>query len=206
MASKAFPIRIALGSFWLLAVGAGFAAILNHQGAGGHAGATPEHWPSGARVDLDRGSYTLIMFAHPQCPCTRASLEELNRLLVRSQGRVAARVVFYRPARFPDDWSRTGLWRSAASIPSVTVDEDPDGAEAQLFGAETSGYVLLYDTRGQLLFKGGITGSRGHAGDNAGKSAVAALLTGQGVSARQAPVYGCSLTSECEALPEGVGK
>jgi hypothetical protein len=86
------------------------------------------------------------------------------------------------------------------------VEEDPNGAEAQLFGAETSGYVLLYDTLGQLLFKGGITGSRGHAGDNAGENAIVSLLTGQGASAKQAPVYGCSLIGECEALPEGVGK
>lgn len=206
VASRFFLIRIVLGSLWLIAVGAGFVAILNYQSAEGPAGAKTKHWPSGTRMALDRDRCTLVLFAHPKCPCTRASLEELNRLLAQSQGRVTARVLFYRPAKFARDWSQTGLWRSAASIPGVEVEEDPDGAEARLFGAETSGYVLLYDSRGQLLFNGGITGGRGHAGDNAGESAIVSLLMGPGVIAKQAPVYGCSLSTECEALAERAGK
>ena len=126
-------------------------------------------------------------------------MEELNRLMAQCGGQVAAHVFFFKPKMFSNDWMRTDLWRSATAIPGVTVHEDSDGARAQLFGAETSGYVLLYDTHGQLLFKGGITGSRGHAGDNAGESAVTALLTGQGASLRQTRVYGCSLLSDCNA-------
>ena len=39
------------------------------------------------------------------------------------------------------------------------------------------GQTLLYDAGGTLIFSGGITGSRGHAGDNAGEAALVALLT-----------------------------
>ena len=53
---------------------------------------------------------------------------------------------------------------------------DDDGAEARRFGAETSGQTLLYDEHGALLFSGGITGARGHAGDNAGRASLVALL------------------------------
>ncbi|HEY6421580.1 MAG TPA: hypothetical protein VIX59_21490 [Candidatus Binataceae bacterium] len=35
---------------------------------------------------------------------------------------------------------------------------------------------MLYDRRGRLLFSGGITGARGHFGDNAGVSAIVALI------------------------------
>ena len=49
---------------------------------------------------------------------------------------------------------------------------DDDGAEARRFGAETSGQTLLYDARGALAFSGGITGARGHAGDNAGRASL----------------------------------
>ena len=91
-----------------------------------------------------------------------------------------------------------GLWPSAAAIPGVAAREDLDGAQARLFGAETSGFLVLYDPRGQLLFQGGITGSRGHAGDNAGEDAVALLLTGRAAGLRQTPVYGCSLLGECQ--------
>ena len=133
-------------------------------------------------------------------------MEELNRLLAQCRGQVAAQVMFFKPALVSNDWVRTDLWRSAAAIPGVSVQEDANGAQARLFGAETSGYVLLYDTQGQLLFKGGITGSRGHAGDNAGESTVSALLKGQVGSLQQTPVYGCSLLGECKASLEGIAK
>lgn len=141
------------------------------------------------------------MFAHPQCPCTRASIEELNRLLAQCSGKVSAHVLFFKPAGFADDWTKAGLWQSAAALPDVAVAADPDARQAVLFGAETSGYVVLYDPHGKLLFKGGITGSRGHAGDNEGESSVAALLSGQVASFTQTPVYGCSLLGNCQSSP-----
>ena len=194
------PIQIGLCALWLVAAGAGFVVILNYQNTSGGVGITPQQWPSGAQIELDHNRDTLIMFAHPQCPCTRASLEELNRLLARSQGRVTAEVLFFKPGKFPGDWIRTDLWRNAAAIPGVTVHEDLDGAQAHLFGAETSGYVLLYDRKGQLLFKGGITGSRGHAGDNAGENAIVSLLAGEDANLKQTQVYGCSLVGKRDAL------
>ena len=203
-------MRIVFAVLWLLAAGVGFALILNYQSTGGRAGITPEHWPSGTQITLDSKHDTLVMFAHPQCPCTRASMEELNRLLAQCRGQVAAHVLFFKPKNFSKDWMQTDLWRSAMAIPGVMVHEDSDGAQARLFGAETSGYVLLYDTHGQLQFEGGITGSRGHAGDNAGESAVASLLAGQVVGLQQTPVYGCSLLGKCDTYcdnsPEGAAK
>jgi hypothetical protein len=199
-------LKSAVGVVWLLTVGAGFAVVLNYQAASGPSGVSPQRWPSGTAVPLDQHRDTLLMFAHPRCPCTRASIEELNRLLARSHGAPAARVLFYRPGNFPRDWASGDLWRGAAAIPGVSVQEDLDGALARRFGAETSGYVLLYDHHGQLLFKGGITGSRGHAGDNAGEDAILALLNGQIGNVNQTQVYGCSLLGNCEASKEQVFK
>jgi hypothetical protein len=136
------------------------------------------------------------MFAHPRCPCTRASVEELNRLLAQSNGRIDAHVLFFRPPNYPADWSHTELRRTVESIPGITVQDDINDALARKFGAETSGYVLLYNPEGQLLFRGGITGSRGHAGDNAGESAIISLALGKGTAITQTPVYGCSLLIE----------
>lgn len=199
-------MQFALFLLWLLSIGAGFVVILNYQNASGRIGITPQHSPSGTQIMFDPDRDTLVMFAHPQCPCTRASLEELNRLLARSQGRVTAQVLFFKPGKFPDHWTQTDLWRSAAAIPGVRVYEDLDGAQARLFGAETSGYVLLYDAHGQLRFKGGITGSRGHVGDNAGEDAIISLLAGQEANSKQTQVYGCSLLGKPEASLEGVAK
>ena len=199
-------MRIILSVLWLVAAGTGFAWILNYQSSSGVAGVAPEHWPSGTQLVLDSKYDTLVMFAHPQCPCTEATMEELNHLLARSEGSVTAQVWFFKPDAFSHDWVRSDLWKSAAAIPGVTVREDVNGAQARLFGAETSGYVLLFDTHGRLLFKGGITGSRGHAGDNAGENAIIALLKGQAAGLDQTPVYGCSLLGKCEVPAKGLAK
>jgi hypothetical protein len=203
--TRVLPIRIVLCILWLFAVGAGFALMVNYQNADGSVGRIPERWPEGSELALDASRDTLIMFAHPRCPCTRASMEELNRLLARSGGKATTHVVFFKPKGFSEDWAKTDLWRSAAAIPGVTVHEDLDGAQAHLFGAETSGQVLLYNPHGQLLFRGGITGSRGHAGDNTGEDEVVSLLAGR--ETRQSPtqVYGCSLGS-CPVPTAGAAK
>lgn len=176
-----------------MAVGAGFGLLADYQATKGAVGKIPKKWPEQTRLVLDSGRDTLLMFVHPQCPCTRASLEELNRLMARSRGNVAAQVWFFRPAGFSDEWTRSALWQAAITIPGVTAYEDPDGAQAGIFGAQTSGYVLLYDTQGTLLFKGGITPGRGHAGDNAGEDAVVSLLRGGSPAVRETAVFGCSL-------------
>ncbi|HEY1661433.1 MAG TPA: hypothetical protein VGI03_03355 [Verrucomicrobiae bacterium] len=190
---SSFPIRTAIYVLWLMAIGTGITVTLSFENSSGSSGAAPGNWPAGTNLTLDSTRDTLIMFAHPRCPCTRASLDELNRLLARCGGHVAAHVLFFKPSGFPVDWTRTDLWRSAAAIPGVTVQDDVDDAFARKFGAETSGYVLLFNPRGQLLFRGGITGSRGHAGDNVGESAIISLGAGQSPGVEQTPVYGCSL-------------
>ena len=199
-------MQIVFGVFWLLAAGIGFVWILNYQSTSGAAGIAPEHWPTGTQITLDSQRDTLVMFAHPQCPCTRASMEELNRLLARTEGKVVVQVFFFKPDKFSGDWVHSDLWKSAAAIPGVVVREDPNGAQARLFGAETSGDVLLYDTHGRLLFNGGITGSRGHAGDNAGEDAVLAILAGRDTGVKQTQVFGCSLLGSCPAPPLGAAK
>jgi hypothetical protein len=52
---------------------------------------------------------------------------------------------------------------------------------------------MLYDGNGRLLFSGGITGARGHSGDNAGRSTVLSLLSRDTVDRAETPVFGCSL-------------
>jgi hypothetical protein len=175
--------------------------ILNYENARGSSGAAPGHWPSGTPITLDPTRDTLIMFAHPKCPCTRASVEELNRLMAQCGGRVATHVLFFKPGNSPADWTHTDLMNSAAAIPGVTVQDDTDNTLARKFGAETSGYVLLFNPKGQLLFRGGITGSRGHAGDNVGESTIVSLVGGQTTSVTQTPVYGCSLIDKSCSLP-----
>jgi hypothetical protein len=98
-----------------------------------------------------------------------------------------------KPAGAGPDWDETHLRRSAAAIPGVTVFTDENGIEAARFGAETSGHTLVFAPDGTLVFSGGITASRGHAGENAGENAVVAALNQESVALSRTPVFGCSL-------------
>jgi hypothetical protein len=196
-------ILTAAGMLWVLMVGAGIATLRSYERKPGVAAATPDQWPAASRVKPSADRATLVMLAHPHCPCTRASIGELARLMTQAQGRVTAYVLFVKPPDFADGWEQTDLWESAAAIPGVTAVRDDDGVEAGRFHAETSGQTVLYDAAGNLLFSGGITGARGHAGDNAGRAAVVSLLTAGEAEERGTPVFGCPLFAQTEC-PAGM--
>jgi hypothetical protein len=168
--------------------------LLSYGFTQGATGVTPRAWPAASRVRPAPGLATLVMLAHPQCPCTRASLRELELLMARLNGRLTAQVLFYRPEHAPADWASSDLWETASRIPGVSTGWDWAGAEARRFGGATSGHVVVYDAPGRLIFSGGITASRGHSGDNAGRSAIVSALL-YGVSERTStPIFGCSLS------------
>lgn len=184
---------VVLGLMCLFALGAGAWALLKYSGTPGAVGEPPRHWPATSQIQRDPQHATLIMVAHPRCPCTRASLGELARLMAQCQGRLTAYVILPIPAGAAGDWEQTDLWRSARIIPGVTALCDPGSVQARSFGVETSGHTLLYDTRGRLIFSGGITESRGHEGDNAGHSAIVDLLVQGSADISASPVFGCPL-------------
>ena len=195
-------LRSRSGSFllvavWILAVGAGIHALLVHSATPGPKGEVPARWPEG--VPRQSGLPTLVMVVHPHCPCSRASVGELSRIMTLCRNRTAARVLFVKPTGFDRGWARTDLWDSAASIPGVEVLCDNEGAMARRFGARTSGDTLLFDAGGELLFHGGITEARGHWGDNAGQTAIVSLLAAERTPAAgraacvDSLVFGCPL-------------
>lgn len=198
-------ILSAVGVLWLLMIGTGIWFLKNYESGPGDVAAAPERWPVSSRLRRAEDRPTLVMLAHPHCPCTRASIGELSRLMTQARGRVTAFVLFVRPPNVADGWEQTDLLTSAEAIPGVTVVSDDKSAEADLFRAATSGQTLLYDAQGALLFSGGITSARGHAGDNAGRAAIVSLLTASESVRRETPVYGCPLfaQTECAAVAGG---
>lgn len=140
----------------------------------------------------------LLMFVHPRCPCSRASLGELERLMSRAPGTCDVGLVFYKPAHAPDDWVKTGLYTDAQRA-GWQIHIDPDGRLAERFGATTSGHILIYDASGRLCFSGGVTGSRGHWGDNYNESSALSVLKNGWSGASIHPVYGCPLQSATRA-------
>jgi hypothetical protein len=161
---------------------------------------TTTAWPESLDSFRSPDGYTLVMVAHPKCPCTRATVYELAKIMRLAPPQMRAVLFITRPAGTSDGFERTDLWNSAAEIPGVEVHADPEGRVARSFGLSVSGTTSVYDRDGKLSFSGGITSARGHAGDNAGADAILAILSGQNTPLKSTPVFGCSLfapTDEC---------
>lgn len=187
-------------TLWLLVVGIGLSILLGYENTPGKAAQPLASWPTDSQIQRAPGLATLVMLVHPHCPCSRASIGELALLMAHNQGRLAAYVLFLKPDGFAEDWEKTDLWQSAADIPGVQPLVDFEGVEARRFNSKTSGQTILYDAEGRLLFNGGITIARGHAGDNAGRSAIVSLLNAGRAEQTETPVFGCPLfddNSDC---------
>ena len=176
---------------WLIAVGGGIRILSKYESTPGNRGPSPVLWPSESPLRRDSTRATLVMVLHPRCPCSRASIGELAELIAKCQGAMSTYVLFYQPTGFEEDWVKTDLWRRAGAIPGVSRIIDLNGREAERFGGVTSGQTSLYDEHGRLLFHGGITRSRGHAGDNPGRSAIISWVNKRAADISVMPVFGC---------------
>jgi hypothetical protein len=134
------------------------------------------------------------MMAHPECPCTRASIAELAALMAEHQGQMVAHILFYQPEGDPKFGTKSASWQSAEAIPGVRISADQEGGEAARFGGETSGDVVLFDPAGRVVFHGGITAARGHLGPNPGVFAIQGHLAGASPATSSGPVFGCPIT------------
>lgn len=141
------------------------------------------------------------MFVHPHCPCTQASLAELERLQARVAGQMDLRIASLLPPGKNSGWSDTPLSQRASLLPGVMIAADNNATEARRFHAKTSGETLLYDPNGRLVYHGGITAARGHEGDNPGSDAIASLVSG-GKAPTTCPAFGCPLFRDAPPVRE----
>lgn len=188
---------------WGLALIAGFGTLGIYQFRPGAAAAAPVIWPADSKVRPVWGMHHLVVFLHPKCPCSRATLTQLQQIVERAPTALAVTVLFIRPAGAGEGWEQTDLWRQASNIPGAQLLIDPDRIETRRFGAATSGQVLLFNPAGRQIFAGGITPTRGHEGANAGQEAIVALLRSDMKAAATSPVFGCPLFEESSNSPIG---
>ena len=188
---------------WLLFIFLGMRVLWDYDYSAGNTATAPSELPPIHGISGNTGRATLLMFVHPHCPCSRASVVELAVIMTRSQHRVNGYVMFLQPAHYSHEWVQTELWDSSAVIPEVKPLVDNEGRYAKMFGAKTSGQTILYNAAGHLLFEGGITESRGHMGDNLGQMQIISLLNRESITSRETPVYGCPLFSDPRNCEQG---
>lgn len=177
---------------WIVAIVAAYVVVARYEQTSGAIGST-RAWPSGAALRPSATRLTLLVFIHPRCPCTRASLAELTNVLRDCGDRVQTCVIACDLARDDPDWRVGATLTAAGRLPSCTVAHDPTGTLARAFGAETSGLVALYAPNGSVLYWGGVTPSRGMIGVNPGARALRRAIAGDTVAISM-PVFGCPLT------------
>jgi hypothetical protein len=198
-------VLVALG-VWVAALSAGFFTLWRYKATAAPAETGPPlQWPSDSRLELSPDRATLVLFAHPKCGCTHATVTELARLMTRDDALLDARVAVVRPADAPADWDDTELVSRAGAVPRAAVTRDEGGVEAARFGVVASGHVVVYDRNGRRLFSGGITSSRGHEGESFGTRRIHSLLTTGVADRADAPVFGCALAGSTTSM-EGQGQ
>lgn len=194
---------------WALVLLGGLTALGHYQGVEGAQGPPPSALPEIPGVQGDGERFSLLIAIHPHCPCTQATAGELERLLgeISRRGGVLPQIfaLVYRPAYMDTPWTETTLRDRLRAIEQVTLVDDPDGRHGASIGALTSGHTVLFDAGGHPVYRGGLTASRGHEGDNIGKLAVINHLLHRAGARDQHAVYGCELTED-RGRTEGVGR
>lgn len=186
-------------SVWLIVLALGIHSLMVYAYTAGPAAAAPASWIAERGAFPGGDTSLLVMFVHPHCPCSRASVSELAVLMAMANGALKARVYFYVPAGMGDGWERTALWHAAAAIPGVEPLVDRDGRAARAFDAQVSGDTQVYGPDRLLAFSGGITPARGHEGDSEGRRAIIAHLSRVPTPVRHTPAFGCYLFGSSSA-------
>ncbi|RCS49221.1 hypothetical protein DTL42_11835 [Bremerella cremea] len=194
------PVMIAV---WIGLIGIGFITLLAYQNTSGQATDSQLAWPNSTYIHRDSKRCNLLLFLHPRCTCSLATLKELARLQTHCQDKLAIQIVLFQPSHADHDWLDSQTVDLANQIPKTYTIIDKDGVEATRFGATTSGQVILFAPNGKRVFSGGITPSRAHEGDNLGSQAIEAYVCRGDLSVDQTKVFGCPLLGPGErSYPE----
>jgi len=194
-------LRFSVPVAWTTAIIAGFWSLERYKSNGGRAEAISIDGlrSVGRAEEQSAGPMRLVMYVHPHCPCTRASLTELAKLVEAGGGRLTTEVVVVAEPGMDAGWKQGAIVRAAEALKGVRVRTDETGEEAARVGAYTSGHTVLFAADGTPLFCGGVTRSRGHEGESSGTRAIRGLLADSMLAAiaknecLSAPVFGCAL-------------
>src|SRR4051794_21820388 len=105
---------------WLLVVLAAVYQLNTYSFRPGKPGQAPVRWPAVSSATLNPSGFNLLLFGHPSCPCTRASMAELSRLKSKLGDRLAVRI-FYVPEGDDRDALSNAIRRARETLPNAEV-------------------------------------------------------------------------------------
>lgn len=180
---------------WAAAVAVGVCLHAGAESSPSDGGGGPHVLPPIAALKTPPGVPLIAMALHPRCPCSPASVDELEALAGRSFQPVTVVVLVSTPAQDSEEWDEA-FDRISGKLSSMRVIKDRAGAIAASLGMHASGATLIYDSAGRLVFSGGLTLARGMAGAN--PAAIEAMKRAGCSEAAlpvdtHSPVFGCRL-------------
>ena len=147
--------------------------IHKHSGEGL---ALPNQWPEHSTIARSFDRPTVLVALHPRCVCSRATVEELARILARLAEPPRVEVLLYRPENSldssgADPGRRPGAIAAWCDNPARL--ERPRVRTVSPLRFRTDSHLCSRQT---FNFYRGITRGRGHEGDNAGSDAILSIL------------------------------
>ena len=192
---------------WVAAVAMVFVSLALYGSKQGPPVLPPSQWPTDSGLERSTEHPTLLVFIHPECPCSRATLDNLRDVATIPSLSIVLACVESEdlPSKQINEFASCRLklhqWQARSNVSLV---RDIHGQEANRFRAMTSGHCYLFDAHGGLMFSGGVTSSRGHQGASAGLASLQAALRGSPIL-EPYPVFGCPLRDTCASANSDAG-
>ncbi len=181
-------------AIWGILIVCGAQVLISYTNARRNQPAFEDIDPASLAHFVGSSEYSLILFLHPKCSCSRATIRELKSVLSRAPQAYQLTVVMYCPEEKPESWTEGVNERLARRLgPRKWVVDS-----GELFSRNhilDSGHVLCFDRNQELRFSGGVTVSRPHEGPNQARLALARILDGGPQAKVHFPVFGCSIHS-----------
>src|SRR5476651_978657 len=78
---------------WLLVVGFGIWTLTARSFVPGISGNPKSVWPDASGLKRNMGGFTLVVALHPECPCSQATLGELDSIVMQCSKRLSVQVI-----------------------------------------------------------------------------------------------------------------
>ncbi|WP_436715305.1 RedB [Roseiconus lacunae] len=182
----------------LLSYAAGFFMLTDYSTR--PAIASPIH-PSGAirsvleEFHSDPDTVSILLFYHPQCPCTVAAIRSLQRAVPLLKSPVSVYAFAFYPLSEAESWIESDGTDLLRQIEGAKVVADPDGETAKLIGITTSGHCLVFEDERGIVFSGGINPLRSHEGDCPSLAQLIHCVNDASEPYTSWPIFGCTLAN-----------
>ena len=184
-------IKYSLG-LWLFILVAGISAFAKFAYTPGETAHAPKLWPALTRLKAPNQLPKLLVFVHPKCGCSEATLRNLEKILPDLVNKVQIKIVM-NDLGDPAMLQGSKAFAQASAFKNVDIVVDHGGYETAAFGVKTSGQAMLYDETGHLVFQGGLTPFRGHEGVSEGEISVVKWIQTREMVWKDTSVFGCAM-------------